>query len=289
LRDKGQERLYSLSDPNWNVVAITNASGTVQERMRYDAFGKVTWLDAAFAVKAGTGFVWNRAFTGQVLDGETGLMVYRERPYTVDFGRFTSRDPVGYRAGDVSLYRYVGNRITIYFDPFGLKVFGIHFWIDEDLLSELQKQCPNYLDELRRIYDDCMKDHGCPDDDLLVSVLGVKCDTDSKKERERKGLTGFVKNPNIKIPALAFHVCPYNPPLSPISRSPNPPLGRGENYGIGINLPEIKKQPNASDCSKAVATVIAHEVQEAIQPVSPFYPQGNAHVGQNEYHWCPNV
>ena len=32
LREKGQERLYSLADPNWNVVAITDAAGVVQER-----------------------------------------------------------------------------------------------------------------------------------------------------------------------------------------------------------------------------------------------------------------
>ncbi len=62
LREKGAERLYSLADPNWNVVAITNASGTVQERMKYDAFGKTTWLDAVFATKVGTGFAWNRTF-----------------------------------------------------------------------------------------------------------------------------------------------------------------------------------------------------------------------------------
>jgi hypothetical protein len=29
LRARGEEKLYSLADPNWNVVAITNASGTV--------------------------------------------------------------------------------------------------------------------------------------------------------------------------------------------------------------------------------------------------------------------
>ena len=120
LRDKGQERLYSIADPNWNVVALTNASGTVQERMRYDAFGKVTWLDAAFAVKAGTGFVWNRTFTGQVLDGETGLMLYRNRFYHTGLGRFVSRDPIGYAAGDVGLYRYVKNVPIHISDSFGL-------------------------------------------------------------------------------------------------------------------------------------------------------------------------
>jgi len=105
LREKGVERLYSLADPNWNVVATTNAAGVVQERMKYDAFGKVTWLDAAFAEKANSGFAWNRTFTGQVLDNETGLMLYRNRYYHTGLGRFVSRDPIGYEAGDINIYR----------------------------------------------------------------------------------------------------------------------------------------------------------------------------------------
>jgi RHS repeat-associated protein len=119
LREKGTEKLYSLADPNWNVVAITNAAGVVQERMRYDAFGKVTWLDAAFATKANSGFAWNRTFTGQVLDAETGLMLYRNRFYHTGLGRFVQRDPIGYEANDVSLYRYVENMPNVYTDPMG--------------------------------------------------------------------------------------------------------------------------------------------------------------------------
>ena len=120
LRERGNERLYSLADPNWNVVAITNASGTVQERMRYDAFGRITWLDAAFATKANSDFGWNRAFTGQVLDNETGMMLYRNRFYHTGLGRFIQRDPIGYEAEDVSLYRYIANRPQFSTDPFGL-------------------------------------------------------------------------------------------------------------------------------------------------------------------------
>jgi RHS repeat-associated protein len=119
LRDKSTERLYSLADPNWNVVAITNAAGTVLERMKYDAFGKITWLDAAFGTKASSGYAWNRTFTGQVFDSETGLMLYRNRYLHTGFGRFTSRDPIGYDAEDNNLYRYVGNSPLIYLDQDG--------------------------------------------------------------------------------------------------------------------------------------------------------------------------
>ena len=124
LREKAGEPFYSLADPNWNVVAVTDDSGTVQERMKYDAFGKVTWMTAAFATKANSDLAWNRTFTGQVLDAETGIMLYRNRYYLTHFGRFGNRDPIGYDAGDENLYRYVLNRSITSFDSFGLQNAG---------------------------------------------------------------------------------------------------------------------------------------------------------------------
>jgi RHS repeat-associated protein len=120
-RERDEERLYSLADPNWNVVATTNAAGVVQERMRYDAFGKVTWLNANFSVKSNSDYNWNRTFTGQVLDNETELMLYRNRIYLTHFGRFGSRDPIGYRGRDKNLFRYVSNNTINFTDIFGLK------------------------------------------------------------------------------------------------------------------------------------------------------------------------
>lgn len=47
-------------------------------------------------------------------------MYYRNRMYLSELGRFVSRDPIGYEAGDVSLYRYVGNSPLMHGDPSGL-------------------------------------------------------------------------------------------------------------------------------------------------------------------------
>jgi RHS repeat-associated protein len=120
LREKGEERLYSLADPNWNVVAICDQTGDIQERYTYDAFGKRNVFDADFTAKAGTVFNWDRAFTGQVLDTETGLMLYRNRYYSMELGRFVSRDPIGYRYYDWNLFRYVRNNVFAYIDSTGL-------------------------------------------------------------------------------------------------------------------------------------------------------------------------
>ncbi len=43
------ERLYSLSDANWNATAVVDAAGDVQERYRYSAYGTPTFLQPAIA------------------------------------------------------------------------------------------------------------------------------------------------------------------------------------------------------------------------------------------------
>jgi RHS repeat-associated protein len=125
LREKGEGRLYSLADPNWNVIAICNSTGSVVERMRYDAFGKITWLDTNFSTKNSSNYDWHRTFTGQVIDFETGLMLYRNRFYNSVLGRFVSRDPIGYKANDINLLRYVKNSIIILLDYSGLEIKSI--------------------------------------------------------------------------------------------------------------------------------------------------------------------
>jgi len=137
LREKDAERLYSLADPNWNVVAIVDATGSVQERMKYDAFGKITWLDDFFVAKSNSDFAWNRTFTGQVLDVETAFIHSRKRYYYVELGRFISRDPIGYDANDVNIYRLLGNRPINYTDPFGTQyAMQMDPFIDSDFINQ---------------------------------------------------------------------------------------------------------------------------------------------------------
>jgi RHS repeat-associated protein len=114
-----------LTDPNWNVVAVSNASGSILERYNYNAFGKRNVFGSGFALKASSDYNWNRAFTGQVLDRETGLMLYRNRYYHVELGRFISIDPIVYNAGDINLFRMIFNRILNGTDYWGLQYEGL--------------------------------------------------------------------------------------------------------------------------------------------------------------------
>jgi RHS repeat-associated protein len=63
-------------------------------------------------------------FQGRRYDPESGLYYFRNRYYSPELGRFISRDPIGYAAGDVNLYRFVGNGPYGGLDPMGLRIFN---------------------------------------------------------------------------------------------------------------------------------------------------------------------
>ena len=114
------ERLYALQDPNWNVAAIANTSGVIQERYTYAAYGKPSFLDATFTVRSpnATSYVWDSLYTGRQFDPETGFYYYRNRFYSAELGRFASRDPIGYAAG-TDLYCYGDSHPLDVTDPRG--------------------------------------------------------------------------------------------------------------------------------------------------------------------------
>jgi RHS repeat-associated protein len=149
LRENGEERLYSLADPNWNVIAICNAVGNVVERYNYNAFGKRNVFDSGFTVKADSDFNWNRTFTGQVLDSETDLILYRNRFYSATLGRFVTRDPVAYSSEDMNIYRYTINNIMKYIDLYGLYCgAGIGCTGNADPIPIWQKNHPKTIPSL---------------------------------------------------------------------------------------------------------------------------------------------
>ena len=86
--------LYSLSD-QWNVVAVTNASATVQERYGYNAFGTTLFMTASFAAESASSVAWETTFCSYRLDSETGFYQVRYRYLHPTLGRWLSRDPIG--------------------------------------------------------------------------------------------------------------------------------------------------------------------------------------------------
>ncbi len=113
---------YHSTDPNdWtnytfhhdhinSITALTGHTGTVEETTNYDAFG------SPGLTLPGTGN--DLLFTGRQYDQATGLYYYRARFYDPEIGRFTSEDPLGFKAG-VNFYAYVNNNPINRNDPSG--------------------------------------------------------------------------------------------------------------------------------------------------------------------------
>ena len=114
----GTARDLAQRDPSTGETTIAN-------HRTYDSYGDLLTetnpaLDHLFA------------FTGRALDESTSLQNNLNRWYDAQTGRWVSQDPIGFRGGDTSLYRYVANAPAAYTDPSGLSIapLGIQmrFW-----------------------------------------------------------------------------------------------------------------------------------------------------------------
>jgi len=123
---------YYHHDGLGSTVALTGENGELLESYRYDAFGGVSVMNASGLSLQVSGFQNRFLFTGREWLGQAGIYDYRNRVYSPGLGRFLQTDPIRFEAGDVNIYRYVGNSPYNYIDPIGLC------------------QCPECDDEYRR-------------------------------------------------------------------------------------------------------------------------------------------
>ncbi|ERN39815.1 RHS repeat-associated core domain protein [Rubidibacter lacunae KORDI 51-2] len=114
---------WTLTDHLGSIAYILNENGEILNHLIYDSFGNVIHeTDPSVDFRFG--------FTGRERDEETGLHYYRARYYDPRTGRFLSEDPLGFGAGDVNLYRYVGNSPLNFTDPSGTIIQQIRdLWI----------------------------------------------------------------------------------------------------------------------------------------------------------------
>jgi RHS repeat-associated protein len=103
-----------LTDALGSLVATTDSAGAVQSEVTYEPFGATQISSPGLSAPA-------YRFTGREHDEPLYLYYYRARYYHTDLQRFISEDPIGFAAGDINLYGYVGNNPVTASDPFGLE------------------------------------------------------------------------------------------------------------------------------------------------------------------------
>ncbi len=113
------ERLYALQDANFNVTAIANTSGTIQERYTETPFGVTTFRNSSGTAIGSSTKDWVFLHQGGQAD-IVGNLDFRNRVLSPTLGRWLSNDPLGFDAGDVNIIRYNKNSPAKYADPMGL-------------------------------------------------------------------------------------------------------------------------------------------------------------------------
>jgi RHS repeat-associated protein len=110
--DAGGTEFYHF-DTIGNTALVTDGTGAAVATYQYSAFGEITAHTGTLAQP----FTFNGRVGAQ--DDPGDLFFMRARSYDAQLGRFTTRDPLAFTAGDANLYRFVGNDPVNRNDPSG--------------------------------------------------------------------------------------------------------------------------------------------------------------------------
>lgn len=183
------EVLFYHSDGLGSVIALTDKKQKTVEKYEYDSFGNL---------KGGKNPSQPFTYTGRIWDAETGLYDYRARTYDSSLGRFISRDPLGFKAGDVNLYGYTKNNPINKKDPSGLfTVSGDCCGKEKTMTSEINNAC-NILSAT--ITDPALR--GC----ISKRCKNAKIECESNC---RSNLLGY-NNSFLGIASSSIHICVGN-------------------------------------------------------------------------------
>jgi RHS repeat-associated protein len=110
--EDGAQLLHA--DALGSVVLTTNADGSVQSEVLFDAWGQPYLKRGSSSNKFG--------FTGHQMDAETGLHYFKARYYDPELGRFISQDPAEgqeLRPASFQKYLYAYGNPLVWVDPDG--------------------------------------------------------------------------------------------------------------------------------------------------------------------------
>ena len=116
FEDSSGDYHYYLQDFRYTVYALVDDTGTIEERYRFDPYGKRTVVTDDGSIDEHYGF------TGRYHDDsdETDLVYFRNRWFSPEMGRFVSRDLAEYEDG---MNLYAGWFVADGTDPLGMQTF----------------------------------------------------------------------------------------------------------------------------------------------------------------------
>src|SRR5579884_3726510 len=170
LYGKGIDEILMRSDPTVNggaafyfdqnhegsVTLLTDTSGNVLERYRYDVFGAPTIYAPNWISRSATLYDNRFLFTGReyaatyrstYTTAAFNFYEYRARAYNAKLGRFMSEDPKLFDAGDYNLFRYCHNDPIDNVDPMGLADERREPWYNHEEQAKQLANLQNLLNQ----------------------------------------------------------------------------------------------------------------------------------------------
>ena len=127
-----EEREYAEHDKQFSVIALTNSSGTITERVAYDPYGSFTFLTPSWTAGSDGTNYWVVLYQGMRLLNDAGvgnLFMSESRIYDAPMGRWISQDG-GYWDGS-NLYRAMDDNPAAMVDPDGTRPRGPMDFVDD--------------------------------------------------------------------------------------------------------------------------------------------------------------
>ncbi|WP_197454749.1 RHS repeat domain-containing protein [Stieleria varia] len=119
LRTGGSGNRYFHRNQQYSITALTDTSGTIQERYAYSAYGMLSIFDGSGTARTSTAEGNRYTYTGREYDESMDVYHYRARMYDPVVGRFCSRDPIGRLLQALAAYLYTDDMPLVYVDADG--------------------------------------------------------------------------------------------------------------------------------------------------------------------------
>jgi RHS repeat-associated protein len=105
-----------ITDHLGSVRLVVNVSdGTIAQQLDYDEYGNITQnTNPDFQPFA---------YAGGLYDSQTKLVRFGARDYDASVGRWTCKDPIGFKGESFNIYGYCSNDPINYYDDSGLKLW----------------------------------------------------------------------------------------------------------------------------------------------------------------------